>query len=557
MFNVDDKPSNEGDDKPSNEGDDKPSNECDDTAYHAVSNYEANFYYHGLHGEGNLGPKLLYRSSTDVFSPPSKELPPRTTQLLTVHEHPRLANLWRKILHQAVQLLDAKKINITSIDLARFCWDEQTENGCSKTITSSITIWIGVLPNSTNADAAFNAAQGIINLLKQQDIDDVDFAFRESKVYTLAGPILYAPLHDTHSLKSVIDVLTTALSLPIAGKKTSHRQGTLGFYFKIGHELYGVTARHVLFSDPEGNGPYHYNNSAPKKEVILMGDRAYHDLVATVDHFIRALIELPDVLDGRDVRDVQEDGVEAHRRYLIDVRATLNEFENLMSKLKKDWGDVNNRVIGHVVWSPPINSNNPQRFTQDICVIKLENQKFITNFRGNVIDFGTKIASSKMVQLLHPRQDSPSKFKYPANCLYQLRSILAAVKIGQPNTLTAEGDSVRFAIKHGASTLTTIGCINGFQSFKRNYCSLDQFDSLEVAVYPYNAKSGPFSARGDSGAAIVGTNNDIIALLTGGHTSQKDSLDITYATPMEWLWNSVIKKKYPSAILFFDDLAHN
>jgi len=58
-------------------------------------------------------------------------------------------------------------------------------------------------------------------------------------------------------------------------------------------------------------------------------------------------------------------------------------------------------------------------------------------------------------------------------------------------------------------------------------------------VYPYDNDSGPFSRGDDSGAAIVGANNDFAAQLTGG-TGLNDPSDNTYGTPMEWLWNDVI-----------------
>ena len=65
-------------------------------------------------------------------------------------------------------------------------------------------------------------------------------------------------MNDLHPLKDVMDWLTTALGLPIAGLKTLHIQGTLGFYFRVDDDLYGVTARHVLFPEEEGNRPYTY-----------------------------------------------------------------------------------------------------------------------------------------------------------------------------------------------------------------------------------------------------------------------------------------------------------
>ena len=85
-------------------------------------------------------------------------------------------------------------------------------------------------------------------------------------------------------------------------------QGTLGFYFKVDDDLYGVTARHVLFPDTEGNEVYRYDNctfifsvsfrleevlnsnytiiAAPKKNVILMGNRGFADLLASIQALI-------------------------------------------------------------------------------------------------------------------------------------------------------------------------------------------------------------------------------------------------------------------------------
>ncbi|KAJ3765565.1 hypothetical protein FB446DRAFT_655089, partial [Lentinula raphanica] len=69
-------------------------------------------------------------------------------------------------------------------------------------------------------------------------------------------------------------------------------------------------------------------------------------------------------------------------------------------------------------------------------------------------------------------------------------------------------------------------------------------------------KSGLFSSLGDSGAAIVGTDNDLVAQLNAGTGSAADSCDIIYGTPMEWLW-TVIQAEFPNAVLFFDDRAHS
>ena len=106
-----------------------------------------------------------------------------------------------------------------------------------------------MLPDSTAGDAAFESSQDILQLLKQHDIHDIDVAYRESVTHPLTGPALLAPVNDLHPLKDVVDWATTVLGLPVAGLKTLHMQGTSGFYFRVNDGLYGVTARHVLFSE--------------------------------------------------------------------------------------------------------------------------------------------------------------------------------------------------------------------------------------------------------------------------------------------------------------------
>ncbi|KAF6748456.1 hypothetical protein DFP72DRAFT_1074348 [Ephemerocybe angulata] len=144
-------------------------------------------YYFGV-SSGGRGPKLVYRTSTDVFQGPTgPHNRTRTTQLLPVSGHSKLSNsdLWNTILKETVKILDKHEIKFTSIDPVRFAWDDYNEDGSETRVTSRFTIWIGVLPESTTTEAAFHASQGILELLKQHEIDDLDVAFRESVVRQL------------------------------------------------------------------------------------------------------------------------------------------------------------------------------------------------------------------------------------------------------------------------------------------------------------------------------------------------------------------------------------
>jgi hypothetical protein len=144
------------------------------------------------------------------------------------------------------------------VDLTCFCWKESTKDGCGKLVFSHVTIWIGVVPDSTNTDIAFDACHVIHQLLTTYNITDIDIAFRESEANFLVGSPLYNPVGDLHPLKDAIDWVTTTLSIPIAGIKTLHMQGSFGFYFKVSEKLYAVTVRHILFPSTQGNQAYNY-----------------------------------------------------------------------------------------------------------------------------------------------------------------------------------------------------------------------------------------------------------------------------------------------------------
>lgn len=90
--------------------DDNPSSFISvDSTTHGVPKLEAHLYYYGIRGKRQLGPKLTYRTSTDVFTPPSGPVQDlRMMQLLPVYEHPKLGknSLWATIRHEVYDFLN-------------------------------------------------------------------------------------------------------------------------------------------------------------------------------------------------------------------------------------------------------------------------------------------------------------------------------------------------------------------------------------------------------------------------------------------------------------------
>lgn len=113
-------------------------------------------------------------------------------------------------------------------------------------------------------------------------------------------------------------------------------------------------------------------------------------------------------------------------------------------------------------------------------------------------------------------------------------------------------------LKCGRTTGTTIGQATGFMTSARKINDSDNPNDVIITVdlpiftMDQHAKWGPFAGLGDSGAAIVGTEENFVGLLTGVHISPIDrKVKITACTPIEWLWNEVIRPQFPEGELLF------
>ncbi|KAF8344369.1 hypothetical protein F5887DRAFT_1134608 [Amanita rubescens] len=559
-----------------------------------VSELEANRYYYGLRGYRRRGPKLIFRTSKDVITAPTgaEWEEPRFMRLLPVYEHHTLGkdDLWATIRSKIVELLDQRDIQHSSVDLVRFSWfeendenkndeddEENEENGddeeeddndgdfkvapYGKTVViTPVTIWVGVLPDTLTGEVAFHSSNDILDLLKEHGISDVDVAYRESVVRSFSGPELFAPVSEFDPLKAVIGPVTTALGLPIAGLNMLETEGTMGFYFRVGKDRYAVTARHVLFPEDEGNNPYSYV-AGPKKEVVLMGTKTFtnfivsiqrhiNDMNITVKYLERVTASLTAKSEGGGPNAEQAEELVETQCKLSKARTAIEELKKFFLKMRKQWAKPKDRVIGHVVWAPSV-STTPHSYTKDICVVKLDEEKFSQNFKGNVLDFGPVTDLVKFIRLMRPRINTLSDFNYTADGLVELKGILSAEEIRAFNNKDhGRGVSGQYVIKRGLTTLVTVGCLNGFESHVRRYFALGTRNSVEAAVYPYYNDSGPFSKRGDSGSIIVDAQGKFVALLTSG-TGSTDISDITFGSPMYWLWE-IIEAKFPGASLSFE-----
>ena len=77
------------------------------------------------------------------------------------------------------------------------------------------------------------------------------------------------------------------------------------------------------------------------------------------------------------------------QRELNKTRTAIGAVKKFFVEMKRQWTKPKDRVIGHVVWAPPISvSAYPHGYMKDVCVVKLNEKKFSWNFRRNVLDLG-------------------------------------------------------------------------------------------------------------------------------------------------------------------------
>ncbi|KAF9509980.1 hypothetical protein BS47DRAFT_1364881 [Hydnum rufescens UP504] len=487
-----------------------------------VSKAEGVFYYSGLPS----GPKLVYRTGTTPWiRPTGLEAYRELKELRPVFGH-KLNTVWKELGREVYDFLDSVGVLWTTIDVVRFIKVGQGE------VVGPVVLWIGVAPESLCSEDAHTAAHSCLDLLKKFDITDVEVEFRESMYSRSAGPSLLKPVSSFDPIVDVCGPLTPALGLSIAAQASFHGEGTGG-----STSPKAATARKM-----------------PRHNVLLLGTKAFDNLVKSIKikiagHSIMAEYynEWIEKLQEREAGDDGDDTTKATRERkqvqesLDKANEGMEALDKFHDEVKENWR-LSQRILGHIVCSPPLTLGaGKERFTEDYAVVELDSSKIEKAFRGNVIDLGTKIPLVEFTSRTYGRADATTIFKYPVGRLLKLQGLIQENEMNNPDILGPT---------NGSASGVTIGCATGIFSFVREYFNNGTHQtSMEWAILPYDHKSGAFSASGDSGSIIVDRQGRFGGLLTGG-AGKRDSLDITYATPLFWLLPRIKANGFPDAYLY-------
>ncbi len=409
-----------------------------------------------------------------------------------------------------------------------------------------------------------------LDVLKEFGITDVEVEIRESSVIRSAGPKLLEPAFTDRDPTAVVrDPLTHALGLPISAEATPYIAGAGGFFMAEGggsDDLLLITARHVVLPLTTSTDTKfeRENESQPRFNVVLLGDKAYESCLASIQAKISGHhfnIELRGrELQSRAMRGGGE-AVKYRKATEEDIETSKKAIEALgtfYNDVTDHWATYASRVLGHIVYSPPIRlgaGTAAEQYTEDYAIIKIDKDKIDrTTFEGNAIDIGTKFEIGEYLTRLFPHIEKPSVSDHnPVFRLLSLQGTISDEEMRHQTALDQNNELYLTVIKDGSTTGVTIGRASGIMSFVREYSEDGSHEtSKEWPILPYDKKSGAFSAPGDSGAVIVDGLGRFGGLLTGGAAGISDSsnsnLDISYATPFTFIEKS-IKAKYPNAHL--------
>jgi hypothetical protein len=368
------------------------------SSQYSVSEDEAIFYYSGLPS----GPRLVYRTGPTPWTKPSGlEAYTVLKELRPVFGH-KLNTVWKDLGPKIHDCLDSVGVLWTSIDVVRFIKVLKGE------VVGPVVLWIGVAPETLSGEDAHTAAHGCLDLLREFGITDVEIEYRESIYTRSAGLNLLKPVEDEHPTAPIRGPLTPVLGLFIPAQATPHVGGTGGLYLAEGGDskkILLVTARHILFPPNEGpNVNYTCTKTgAPRRKVLHLGTKAFDNLVRSIRVRVADLAANAEIYNRRIEKlrewEVGEDKSEAEEatRQRKKIRELLDEANEAMEELfkfhdevAKKWGRTSQRILGHIVRSPPITLGvGTEGFTEDYAVVELDSSKIEKAFRGNVIDLGT------------------------------------------------------------------------------------------------------------------------------------------------------------------------
>ncbi|CUS06788.1 unnamed protein product [Tuber aestivum] len=389
-----------------------------------ISSMEANLYYYGLYSR----PVLVARTSTTLWKPPV--CPPGYPSIKwvrTVGNHP-LGNIWEgNLALQIHKILESRGVKWTSTDVARI--------GLVEEFLPPVIVWIGVQPGTVSREDGHAVAMACKGLLVENQIYNVEVEIRESVVTQYSGPKFLKPAPPPDPTAELREPLTSALGLSICSTRTLWAEGTGDTNLK----LYLVTARHVVIpSDSDNKVQADKFPSQRLNKIALFSPASFADYLKRIGIAIRRKESIVKCVKRfrheafERLRPGETNSEEAILQQTYQdntLKAAGNEIEalgGLREEVAKTWSDLDNRIIGHLSFSPVLKYGaGEEGYTQDFALIEIDQSKIeIGSFTGNAIDLGTMLVPNQFTRMMFPHPEDSHSFIYPIDRLFRIRGTI-------------------------------------------------------------------------------------------------------------------------------------
>ncbi|KAI5895483.1 uncharacterized protein SCHCODRAFT_02619543 [Schizophyllum commune H4-8] len=356
---------------------------------------------------------------------------------------------------------------------------------------------------------------------------------------------------------------TATLGIPIAPLGDPQREGTGALYYRIGagdcERIVLLTCAHVVCLD----GCAGQAGCSARQEVIAPGEQAFKDGLEHLQYLITDstrriqnaeanLHELGEHVEGEpsnttQVREVMRGAIEWTTAWREEANTLRDTYETTRSQPEE-------RVIGSVLHVEKDDAPaEAYGYPRDFALVEMYKEKMDwSTFHGNKVFIGDNLSSHQFRRALFPQEYA--RCQYPADGLLQARGIVTDDEFRNPQGVDKYKKKCLLVVKTGALTGTTVGCVNGLESFTRIYDdhgahhTSTQFAilCLEKTITDFSC----FAEQGDSGSIVLTGDGRIVGLLTGGAGLPESPYNaVSYITPYWWV-EQQIKAKFPDCSLY-------
>ncbi|KAH7216865.1 uncharacterized protein BKA55DRAFT_717775 [Fusarium redolens] len=512
------------------------------------SNRERRMYYYGLPS----GPRLVARSSTTPWSQP-REWPER--KKLGVATGHKIQQPWNDLQGSLQQLIinTLSGIDWTAIDILRVSYEDTYEDKCP------VTMLISVSKDSTSFRQAEAAIIACRDILIRFGLDDVEVEMKESIVSTAAsspGPATSDPItghkaprldpgpfdNDISDLKYNINRdISEYIGTSIASTD-GFKQGTKGLYLQSNNgKTYALTCRHVLFSDNDCK-EYRYQDghNTITKDVI----QPRKNILSNIVEEFRSKKEALDLTIDLTAKPLYN--TVSYQALRVGNLREQTLRQSCQPRIDQ-FDQKGCAILGHVVFSPPIELCSQRLRLRDWALIELSQDIFTTKLS----ELRNKVpVTQKLSLMLGEVKELLATTALRLDFTYSLEVAIGPRMVPESDLEDAlsrtptEGKGL-IVIKHGFKTGFTIGRANGIRSVIR-YASeaVGEVISSEWCIIGIDKA---FSEKGDSGACIFDLEGRIGGMITAGLEAEnitRGGYDVTYAAPMQWLLDDIKRQDY-------------